>query len=693
MSPTETTRELIRLDAGIAYVRTLLERRIQWLRTQWRQDPLSEHRLALTSDARADALLAMQHNLEHQFYEGEEMVSLASSARQLRDAFFGEADSRMAVLSRLFHLSDLECDILWLAAAPEFDPALGILYGYAQDDAGARWLTPHLASALLLAPNTCTTELWQSVSPGSPLLRFNLLLQESGSAPPGGRPLRADDRVIRLLQGINRIDDRIAPLLSTLPEGPVPDTQRETFAKLLEYFQDGMPEWRLLQIVAGENAGADTFVRNLCERMGVAVWKLDCKPLSTPGPAREEILRLLDRDAVLSQFVVYIDSGACENQDFDWLGRLSIFAVISSREGWASPRPAFTASLQEITSTAARGMWEDVFRGFGMDPPSGCEQICEQFEFSPSSIVQAASAAIQQTVMASRPSVDFPTLWRACRMRAGRTIEGMVQRIDPHYTWDDLVLPADALLQLHDLAAQVAQRHRVYSEWGYGAKLSRGRGITALFSGPSGTGKTMAAEVVAEELKLDLYRIDLASTVSKYIGETEKNLKRLFDSAEQGGAILFFDEADALFGKRTEVKDSHDRYANIEVNYLLQRMEDYRGLAILATNRKSVLDRAFLRRLRFVVDFPFPDVESREHLWRKSVMASAPCDELDFAALARLEIAGGNIRNIVLNAAFLAAADGKPLNMTNLSLAARREFAKIEQDFRESDLSPHGGRR
>src|SRR5262249_41524557 len=171
-------------------------------------------------------------------------------------------------------------------------------------------------------------------------------------------------------------------------------------------------------------------------------------------------------------------------------------------------------------------------------------------------------------------SVDFPTLWRACRLRAGSRIEGMAQRIDPHYTWDDLVLPADVLLQLHDLAAQVAQRHRVYSEWGYGAKLSRGRGITALFSGASGTGKTMAAEVVAEELNLDLYRIDLASTVSKYIGETEKNLKRLFDAAEQGGAILFFDEADALFGKRTEVKDSHDRYANIEVNYLLQRMED-----------------------------------------------------------------------------------------------------------------------
>ena len=199
----------------------------------------------------------------------------------------------------------------------------------------------------------------------------------------------------------------------------------------------------------------------------------------------------------------------------------------------------------------------------------------------------------------------------------------------------------------------------------------------------------MAAEVLANYLKLDLYRIDLASVVSKYIGETEKNLKKVFDAAEQSGAILFFDEADALFGKRTEVKDSHDRYANIEVNYLLQRMEDYRGLAILATNRKSALDRAFLRRLRFLVDFPFPDAESRRNIWKKVFPPLADVGDLDYDALSRLEIPGGNIKNIALNAAFLAASEGSAIEMNHVMHAVRREYTKVEKMVTESEFGQY----
>ena len=270
-------------------------------------------------------------------------------------------------------------------------------------------------------------------------------------------------------------------------------------------------------------------------------------------------------------------------------------------------------------------------------------------------------------------------LWQACRERSCPRLDQLGRRIQSGYTWDDIVLSNDLFGQLRELAAQVSQRHRVYEQWGFGARLSRGRGISALFAGPSGTGKTMAAEVLANALKLDLYRIDLSGVVSKYIGETEKNLKQVFDTAEQSGVILFFDEADALFGKRTEVKDSHDRYANIEVNYLLQRMEDYQGLAILATNRKSALDRAFLRRLRFLMDFPFPDVDSRRRIWQKVFPADTPLDAPDYAALARLEIPGGNIRNVALNAAFLAAAENRPVSMPHLAKAARREYIKIEK--------------
>jgi SpoVK/Ycf46/Vps4 family AAA+-type ATPase len=224
----------------------------------------------------------------------------------------------------------------------------------------------------------------------------------------------------------------------------------------------------------------------------------------------------------------------------------------------------------------------------------------------------------------------------------------------------------------------------VFHEWGFSEVNARGLGLCALFAGESGTGKTLAAEAIANESGLDLYRIDLATVVSKYIGETEKNLRRLFDAAEASGAVLLFDEADALFGKRSEVKDSHDRYANIEVAYLLQRIEAYRGLAVLTTNMKSALDRAFLRRIRFVVQFPFPDPPARAEIWRRQIPARAPVSGIDFSALARLQLAGGNIRSIVLSAAFRAADQGRAIDQELLMDAARSEFAKLERGFTEA---------
>jgi SpoVK/Ycf46/Vps4 family AAA+-type ATPase len=227
---------------------------------------------------------------------------------------------------------------------------------------------------------------------------------------------------------------------------------------------------------------------------------------------------------------------------------------------------------------------------------------------------------------------------------------------------------------------------KVYERWGFARKGGRGLGISALFAGPSGTGKTTAAEAIARELKLDLYRIDLSSVVSKYIGETEKNLRRVFDAAEGGGAILLFDEADALFGKRSDVKDSHDRHANIEVSYLLQRMEEYRGLAILTTNLKGSLDSAFLRRIRFVVQFSFPDVVQRAEIWRRIFPQETPLDGIDVNKLAKLSVTGGNIRNIAINAAFLAADSNEPVKMKHLLSAARSESAKLEKPLTDSEV-------
>ena len=258
--------------------------------------------------------------------------------------------------------------------------------------------------------------------------------------------------------------------------------------------------------------------------------------------------------------------------------------------------------------------------------------------------------------------------------------------IDPKATWDDLELPDREKQTLHQIADQASVRMTVYDDWGFRDKMNRGLGISVLFTGESGTGKTTAAEVIASELDLLLYRIDLSAVVNKYIGETEKNLRKLFDAAEAGGAILFFDEADALFGKRSEVRDSLDRYANIEINYLLQRMETYRGLAILATNAKSALDGAFMRRLRFVVDFRFPGVAERTAIWQKVFPASSPVSGLDYDHLATFSLAGGSIHNIAVNAAFLAAKSGTAITMPMVFEAMRTEFGKLGRPVNEADF-------
>jgi SpoVK/Ycf46/Vps4 family AAA+-type ATPase len=288
----------------------------------------------------------------------------------------------------------------------------------------------------------------------------------------------------------------------------------------------------------------------------------------------------------------------------------------------------------------------------------------------------------QDTKQEDTPLRIQPThedLLTAAREQSRHDIEALARKVESNYTWNDIVLPHDQLVQLKEICNQARYRHIVYGEWGFERKLHLGRGLSVLFSGLSGTGKTMAAEVLAHTLALDLYKIDLSQIINKYIGETEKNLDRIFQAAEGTNAILFFDEADALFGKRSQVHDAHDRYANIEVGYLLQKLEEYDGIVILATNLRNNMDEAFTRRLKFIVEFPFPDEPYRGSIWRKQFPAAAPLDEdIDFDFLARqFRVAGGNIKNIVLNASFLAASDESSIHMKHLILAARREFQKM----------------
>ncbi len=291
----------------------------------------------------------------------------------------------------------------------------------------------------------------------------------------------------------------------------------------------------------------------------------------------------------------------------------------------------------------------------------------------------AAVGSIAGQLAASAGGQRAQALRRLCREHSRARLDDLAERIDVRASWDDLVLPDGHVELLRELARHVRHRTQVYERWGFGERTTNGLGVTALFAGESGTGKTLAAEVLAHALELDLYRVDLSATVSKYIGETEKNLRRLFDAAEASGAVLLFDEADALFGKRGEVKDGHDRYANLEVAYLLQRMETYRGLAILTTNLRGNLDRAFLRRLRFVVQFPFPDVAERTAMWRRAFPPATPLDGLDVERLAQLTVSGASIRAIALSAAFAAAHDGGAVTPAHVLRAARLEFAKSER--------------
>ena len=324
-----------------------------------------------------------------------------------------------------------------------------------------------------------------------------------------------------------------------------------------------------------------------------------------------------------------------------------------------------------------------------MDSPA---RLAAQFNLNLPSIEVLAAAAQAEAKDASQPLAD--AVWEVCRTSERPRLDTLAQRLDPKMTWDDLILPKADTDLLRQIAAQADQRNQVYRDWGFDRKMNRGFGISALFAGESGTGKTMAAEVIANDLRLNLYRIDLSQVVNKYIGETEKNLRRLFDAAEDGGAILFFDEADALFGKRSEVKDSHDRYANIEINYLLQRMESYRGLAILATNVKSALDQAFIRRLRFIVNFHFPAAADRRRLWSKAFMQHEagrglpvpPLGRLDYDRLGALNLTGGHIHNVALNAAFMAAQSGTPITMPLILEAARAETRKLDRPNNEAEF-------
>jgi hypothetical protein len=443
--------------------------------------------------------------------------------------------------------------------------------------------------------------------------------------------------------------------------------------------------------LTGQRRAAEQVLTAACARLGIAASVMQAESIPAGAAEREDLVRLWEREAVLGSSILLVDAETIDRADparpaplLRFLERVASPVAVTAREPLRlDSRQTVVLPVTRPTREERHELWRATL-GPRLGRLNGhLDRFVDQFALDGEEI---RSAALEVAVQTQDGDDGFETaLWESCRVRQRPHLDQLAQRMDGAATWDDLVLPAAQRQTLREVAIHVRQRTRVYQTWGFGRKGQRGLGISALFSGPSGAGKTLAAEVLADELRLDLYRIDLSQVVSKYIGETEKNLARLFDAAEGAGVILLFDEADALFGKRSEVRDSHDRYANIEVSYLLQRMEAYDGLAILTTNMKGALDPAFLRRIRFVVQFPFPNAEQRGEIWRRIFPADTPTADLRVDRLARLNVTGGNIRNIAMNAAFLAAETGEPVGMAHLLQAARAEHTKLERTLSDAE--------
>jgi hypothetical protein len=597
----------------------------------------------------------------------------------------------LVILTQRLGLSQFEQQGLILCLGMELDTGIAGLCARCQKDPGRAYPTFALAFSLFEGAS------WEALSPERPLRYWRLIeITQPGGQPLTTSALRADERIVNYNKGLNYLDDRLLPMLTPLDQqagGPdLPPSHRDAVDAIIRRLKlvDANRSLPIVQLLGADAASKQLVAGEVATSIGVQLYRLPAMLLPAQAADIETLARLWQRESLLLPLGLYLDTlgygtdpaaSGPSSPVTRLLERLEGAIFLDTRESWPGLHRA-TVSVDVTKPSAAEqaAAWQS---GLGLAAGESPGQLAAQFNLSFPAIRQLARDALSEQGDKA-PLRD--RLWEACLASTRPQLDVLAERIIPKATWDDIVLPEAESALLRHIAEQVAQRTTVYEKWGFGEKMSRGLGISALFSGESGTGKTMAAEVIANDLHLNLYRIDLSAVVSKYIGETEKNLRRMFDAAENGGAILFFDEADALFGKRSEVKDGHDRYANIEVNYLLQRMEQYRGLAILATNMKSALDTAFLRRLRFIVRFPFPGPVERKAIWQRAFPRDMPKSTVDYERLARLNITGGYIHNIAINAAFLAACAGSPVTMTLVLEAARAEFRKIERPINEVDF-------
>ncbi|WP_212732814.1 ATP-binding protein [Streptomyces sp. TP-A0874] len=590
-------------------------------------------------------------------------------------------------LVHCFALSDFERELLLLLAAAELVPSTGSRCAAASGDPQRAHPTFSLALAALSEPH------WSALTPVAPLRRWRLVELDNETRLTTTR-IRLDERILHFLVGSPYLDARLHGMLTraTVPEA-LPASYDLTASRVAEGWAAARQgEAPRVELVGGDRRSRHDIAAAAARRSGLGLYTLDAADLPTDPAERDRLARLWQREAILLPAALLLEAGESDREQTAateaFIASAAVPLIVSSTDPRRSERSrGERVSVPALDDEEQLGLWADAFAdipGLGEEELRG---LVAQFSLPPH-IVRSAAASVRRDLPGEEEPDAARLAWRAGLTEARVGMDELGRRIEPEAGWGDLVLHDRQSRVLREIVAHVRQRGTVHQEWGFAHTLRRGLGVTALFAGGSGTGKTLAAEVMARELGLDLFIVDLSQVVSKYIGETEKNLRRVFDAAEQGGALLLFDEADALFGKRSEVKDSHDRYANLEVSYLLMRMEAYRGLAILTTNMKKALDTAFMRRIRFVVDFPFPGESERAEIWRRVLPARAPTKGIDPELLAQLTVAGGSIRNIALSGAFLAAEEGDRLQMRHMLAAARTEYLKLERSLTPSEV--HG---
>jgi hypothetical protein len=623
------------------------------------------------------------------------------------------SDSRLAWLQATFELSGFDLGILIIAIAPELDRRYEEIYAYLQGNARYVWPTVDLALALLCPTTLAKLENRQRFATNTPLRCHGLLRLEPRNTDHGyptllNHKLHLDSAVTHFLLGQSGLDEQLMPYCQWLAtpkiSGATTDSKFETeFEALGNWVQEAWQSDRpvTLYVQGTDQQLRESLVTALAAQLDIPIIRVDLFRLVQDKAQFELRLKRIILTAWLQSALLELDQvdtlyesehQHCYDQVWQEIAAFPGLAVVLGTKPY---RPladlsvgVVTVQLPRLTLDQRRECWQQCLTRRGVElAEADLNRLCDRFQLTSNQIESAVETAYQ-TAQWRQQSVTASELFAAVRMQSGHDLETHARKIEPHYRWEDLVLPRETKALLREMGNQVKYQRLVQETWGFSQKLSMGKGLTALFVGLPGTGKTMAAEVIAHELGLDLYKIDLSQVVSKYIGETEKNLNQIFAAATDANAVLLFDEADALFGKRTEVKDAHDRYANIETSYLLQKMEEYTGIAILTTNLQSNMDEAFVRRLHFIVTFAMPGVAERRRIWAQIWPEAMPRDaDLDLDTLAeRLEVSGAVIRNIALRAAYLAAGAGQPVGMAQIKQAVRWEYQKMGKVLMSGDF-------